>query len=115
MGDILVNSKAMLVDRALELAPCDAVLEPTREGATARAVARWRAPVWVVAAGGEPATMQGLTFSYGVHAVDLEEEPEDWRNNKLEPSSVIIQCLSFASLCVALREALNRALSLRAG
>ena len=79
MGDILVNPKAMLVDRALELAPCDAVLVPTRGGSTARAVARWRAPVWVVAAGREPAAMQGLAFSYGVHPVDLDEEPDNWR------------------------------------
>jgi pyruvate kinase len=79
MGDILLNPKAMLVDRALELAPCDAVLVPTRGGSTARAVARWRAPVWVVAAGREPTAMQGLAFSYGVHPVDLEEEPDNWR------------------------------------
>jgi pyruvate kinase len=79
MGDILVNPKAMLVDRALEIAPCDAVSVPTRDGSTARAVARWRAPVWVVAAGPEPAAMQGLAFSYGVHPVDLGEEPDEWR------------------------------------
>jgi pyruvate kinase len=23
--------------------------------------------------------MQGLAFSYGVHPVDLDEEPDDWR------------------------------------
>jgi pyruvate kinase len=80
MGEILVNPKAMLVERALEVAPCDAVLVPTRDGTTARAVARWRAPVWVVAAGPEPAAMQGLAFSYGVHPVDLEEEPGNWRD-----------------------------------
>ena len=79
MGDILVNPKAMLVDRALEIAPCDAVLVPTRDGSTARAVARWRAPVWLVAAGPEPGAMQGLAFSYGVHPVDLAEDPRDWR------------------------------------
>ncbi len=79
MGDILVNPKAMLVDRALEITPYDAVLVPTRDGSTARAVARWRTPVWVVAAGPESAAMQGLAFSYGVHAVDLDEEPDDWR------------------------------------
>jgi pyruvate kinase len=79
MGEILVNPKAMLVERALEVAPCDAVLVPTRDGTTARAVARWRAPVWVVAAGPEPAAMQGLAFSYGVHPVDLDKEPDDWR------------------------------------
>jgi len=80
MGEILVNPKAMLVERALEVAPCDAVLVPTRDGTTARAVTRWRAPVWVVAAGPEPAAMQGLAFSYGVHPVDLEEEPGNWRD-----------------------------------
>jgi pyruvate kinase len=80
MGEILVNPKAMLVERALEVAPCDAVLVPTRDGTTARAVARWRAPVWVVVAGPEPAAMQGLAFSYGVHPVDLEEEPGNWRD-----------------------------------
>lgn len=79
MGDVLVNPKAMLVERALEVAPCDAVLVPTREGTTARAVARWRAPVWIVAVGREPSVMQGLAFSYGVHPVDLAEEPDDWR------------------------------------
>ncbi|MBV8334005.1 MAG: pyruvate kinase, partial [Alphaproteobacteria bacterium] len=80
MGDILVNPKALLVERALEVAPCDALLVPDRDGATVRAVARWRAPVWVVAAGPEPATMQGLAFSYGVYPVDLKEEPDDWRS-----------------------------------
>src|SRR5215469_7644274 len=79
MGDTLVNPKAMLVDRALEVAPCDAVLVPTGDGIAARAIARWRAPVWIVAAGPEPAAMQGLLFSYGVHPVDLEEEPLEWR------------------------------------
>jgi pyruvate kinase len=79
MGDILVNPKAMLVDRALEITPCDAVLVPTRDGSTARAVARWRAPVWVLAAGPESAAMQGLAFSCGVHPVHLDEEPDDWR------------------------------------
>ena len=69
----------MLVERALEVAPYDAVLVPTRGRTTARAVARSRAPVWVVAAGPEHAAMQGLAFSYGVHPVDLAEEPDDWR------------------------------------
>jgi pyruvate kinase len=79
MGDILVNPKAMLVDHALEIAPCDAVLVPAHDGDTARAVARWRAPVWVVAASPEAGAMQGLAFSYGVHPVDLPEDPVDWR------------------------------------
>jgi pyruvate kinase len=79
MGDILVNPKTLLVDRALKLVPCEAVLVPTVDGSTARAVARWRAPAWIVALGPEPAIMQSLAFSYGVHPVDLQEEPGDWR------------------------------------
>ena len=79
MGEILVNPKAMLVERALEVAPCDAVLVPTPDGTTARAVARWRGPAWVVATGPEHGAMQGLAFSYGVHPVDMDEEPDDWR------------------------------------
>jgi pyruvate kinase len=79
MGDAVVNPKAMLVARALEIAPCDAVLVPSRGGTTARAVARWRAPAWIIAAGREPSALQGLAFSYGVHPVDLAEEPVDWR------------------------------------
>jgi pyruvate kinase len=79
MGDVVINPKAMLVERALEVAPFDAVLVPSRGGNTARAVARWRAPVWIIAAGRESSALQGLAFSYGVHPVDLAEEPVDWR------------------------------------
>ena len=50
------------------------------DGNTARAVARWRAPVWVVAAGPDTGAMQGLAFSYGVHPVDLSEDLHDWRD-----------------------------------
>jgi pyruvate kinase len=78
-GDSRANPKAMLIDRALEVAPCDAVLVLTRGGATARGVARWKAPIWVLAAGPDPSVMQGLTFSYGVHPIDLAEEPDHWR------------------------------------
>jgi pyruvate kinase len=79
MGDVVINPKAMLVERALEVAPFDAVLVPSRGGNTARAVARWRAPVWIIAAGRESSALQGLAFSYGVHPVDLADEPVDWR------------------------------------
>ena len=79
IAHVLDKPKTLLVNRALELAPCDAVLVPSNDGSLARAVARWKAPAWVVATGSEPAAMQGLAFSYGVHSIDLQEEPDDWR------------------------------------
>jgi pyruvate kinase len=36
-------------------------------------------PVWVVALSADSAVCQGLAFSYGVHAVELAEDPADWR------------------------------------
>jgi len=79
IAHLLENPKAMLVNRALELTPCDAVLVPMNNGSAARAIARWKARAWVVATGSEPAGMQGLAFSYGVYPIDLPEEPDDWR------------------------------------
>jgi pyruvate kinase len=35
--------------------------------------------VTIVAPSNDPAACQGLAFSYGVHPVDLAEEPADWR------------------------------------
>lgn len=70
---------ARLVDAAFEAATCDAVIAPTLSGATARAVARFRMPFWIVAPSESPATCQALTFSYGVHPVDFTEYPQNWR------------------------------------
>ena len=69
---------ASLVEHALETVPCDLLLTPTRSGNTARLISRCKPPVWIVASGSDPAVCQGLAFSYGVHPVDLAEEPEDW-------------------------------------
>jgi pyruvate kinase len=70
---------AALVEHALETVPCDAVLVPTRGGTTARIISRCKPPVWVVAPSGDPVVCQGLAFSYGVHPVDLADEPDDWK------------------------------------
>ncbi len=70
---------ASLVEHALDTVPCDAVLVPTRGGTTARVISRCKPNVWIIAPSGDPAVCQGLAFSYGVHPVDLAEEPEDWR------------------------------------
>ena len=70
---------ASLVEHALETVPCDGVLVPTRGGSTARLISRCKPPVWIAATSSDPAVCQGLAFSYGVHPVNLAEEPEDWR------------------------------------
>lgn len=70
---------ASVVEHALEIVPCAAVLVPTKTGTTARMIARFRAPVWIAALSRDPAVCQGLQFSYGVHPVQLREEPPDWR------------------------------------
>ena len=72
--------KALLVDHAIELMPCDVVIVPVESGQTARTVARSRIPVWVVAAGLEPSVLQGLSFCAGIHPHDLAVEPESWRD-----------------------------------
>ena len=70
---------ASLVEHALETVPCDVVLVPTHGGATARVISRCKPPVWIIAPSSDPAACQDLAFSYGVHPVDLAEEPADWR------------------------------------
>jgi len=69
---------AALVEHAVETVECDAVLVPSRSGATARSIARHKPPVWIVAPSSDPAVSQGLAFSYGVHPVDVNEEPPNW-------------------------------------
>ncbi|HEY4272870.1 MAG TPA: pyruvate kinase [Candidatus Udaeobacter sp.] len=70
---------ASLVEHALDTVPCDAVLVPTRGGTTARVISRCKPSVWIIAPSCDPAACQNLAFSYGVHPVDLPEEPDDWR------------------------------------
>jgi pyruvate kinase len=70
---------AFVVEHALQTVPCDLLLVPTRSGTTARVISRSKPSVWVVAPSRTPAICQGLAFSYGVHPIDLAEEPSDWR------------------------------------
>ena len=74
----IVDLISLNVELTLERADAEAVIVPTRSGATARGVARFRLPVWVTAFSAELATCQALQFSYGVHAVSVPEELEDW-------------------------------------
>ena len=70
---------ASLVEHALYTVPCDLVLVPTRGGTVARAISSFKPPVWIVAPSSDCAVCQNLAFSYGVHSIDLAEEPDDWR------------------------------------
>jgi hypothetical protein len=63
---MMVKPKAMLVDRALEIAPSDAVLVPTGDGATARAVAR----CWTVTSESEGQSIARILTSQGL-ALDI--------------------------------------------
>ena len=69
---------AVGVEASLEYASPAAVFVPTKSGATARSIARFRPPVWIVAVSSQKSTCQALQFSYGVHPVHEEEHPEDW-------------------------------------
>ena len=55
-----------------------AVLVPTRSGATARNITRYRLPTWITAFSTEQVTCQSLQFSYGVYPVHVVEEYTDW-------------------------------------
>jgi len=70
---------ASVVEHALDTVPCDVVLVPTRGGTVARAISRFKPSVWIIAPSSDPTVCQNLAFSYGVHPVDLPEEPDDWR------------------------------------
>jgi pyruvate kinase len=71
---------ASVVEHALETVPSGAVFVPTRGGSTARMISRFKPAVWVVAVGAQTAVCRGLLFSYGVHPVELEPEPDGWRD-----------------------------------
>lgn len=57
-----------------------AVIVPTRGGATARRITRFRLPVWITAVSSYEKTCQDLLFSYGVFSVCEPEHPTDWRS-----------------------------------
>jgi pyruvate kinase len=66
------------VKTVLDYADSAAVFVPTRGGDTARSIARFRLPIWIVAVSSKEATCQQLQFSSGVHPVFEAEHPERW-------------------------------------
>lgn len=74
------EAAALVVEHALDTVPCAGVFVPTRTGATARMISRFKPKVWIVALSRDPAVCQGLAFSYGVHAARLDGDPDSWRD-----------------------------------
>lgn len=75
LPDLIALSVATTVD---QVSPA-AVIVPTRSGASARSVARFRLPLWIAAVSRLTSSCRGLQFSYGVYAVCETDHPEDWR------------------------------------
>ncbi|MGE5360759.1 MAG: pyruvate kinase [Bacteroidales bacterium] len=69
---------ASVVEHTFETVPCAAVFVPTRSGATARMISRYKPVAWIVALSHDPRVCQQLEFSYGVYPVDVPEPPDDW-------------------------------------
>lgn len=68
----------MGVRACLEYVTPAAVFVPTRSGATARSVARFRLPVWIVGVSSHETTCRQLQLSSGVYPVHEPHIPEDW-------------------------------------
>ncbi len=70
---------AIGVEACLEYVSPAAVFVPTRSGATARSISRFRFPVWTIAVSSQVATCQQLQFSSGVYSILEAEHPEQWK------------------------------------
>ena len=55
-----------------------AIAVPSKTGGMARAIARFRPSVWIVAFSTHHATCQALQFSYGVYPITVQEIPANW-------------------------------------
>jgi pyruvate kinase len=70
---------ALSVETTLERITPPTVIVPTRSGATARSITRFRLPVWITAFSRFEKTCQDLMFSYGVLPICEPEHPDDWK------------------------------------
>jgi pyruvate kinase len=70
---------ALSVETVLQRITPPTVVVPTRSGATARSIARFRLPVWITAFSRYEKTCQDLLFSYGILPVCEPEHPDDWK------------------------------------
>lgn len=71
---------ALSVAASLNCITPAAIVTPTRSGATARRISRFRLPVWIAGVSSQRKTCQELIFSYGVLPVYEPDHPKDWRS-----------------------------------
>ncbi len=69
---------AVSVEASLEYLSPAAVFVRSCTGSTARRLAAFHLPVWIVAVGNQEKTCQDLLFSYGVHPQYEESTPASW-------------------------------------
>jgi pyruvate kinase len=74
VADLIASS----VEAALEHVSPAAVFVPTHSGRTARSIARFKLPVWVVGISTREATCRRLLFSFGVYPMHEPDHPRDW-------------------------------------
>jgi pyruvate kinase len=75
----LTDLIALSVENTVERISPAVVIVPTRSGATARSITRFRLPVWITAVSSQDSTCQRLLFSYGIHPVYEPDHPDDWK------------------------------------
>lgn len=71
---------AVSVEASLEYLSPAAVFVRSRTGATARRLAAFHLPAWVVGVADQETTCQNLLFSYGVHPACEPKTPASWRD-----------------------------------
>jgi pyruvate kinase len=75
MRDLLALSVLTIAQR---VSPAT-IIVPTRTGATARSISRFKLPQWITGVSTQAPACQQMLFSYGVHPVHEPDHPEDWR------------------------------------
>jgi pyruvate kinase len=75
IADTIASSVMAVLPRAKPAA----IFIPTIGGATARSIARFRPPVWIVAVSTQEDTCRKLQFTSGVYPVCHPERPDDWK------------------------------------
>jgi pyruvate kinase len=69
---------SLSVEAVIAASPPAAVAVPTRSGATARAIARFRLPVWIAAPTDFTSVVRHLQFSYGIESMSVRPLPAEW-------------------------------------